>query len=106
MRAGALHLRIVLSRKDHRGASDGGALVWSPGPRRPVTAGLQALARVNAEGRYAREMCTTYPRPHFAAGPTYDASEVVEHNDPARSCSMIVDGRVYDLTRFARLQPA
>lgn len=164
--AGALHLRIALSQEDRRGASDGGALVWSPAPRRPIGALLaedaeagrlekllrpeseggpgghvyvcgragfaaaveeslqavaarflsgspaqrqaearEALSRLNGEGRYAREVYTTYPGPHFAAGRTYDASEVVVRNDPGRSCWMVVEGRVYDLTRFAHLHP-
>lgn len=165
--AGALHLRVALTREDRHGASEGGTLVWSPAPRRrigalltdeaetahlgallrPTSAGgpgghvyvcgrtgfaaavedaleavlahptagpgdererqqaRQALYRLNGEGRYEQEVFTTYPGPHFAGGRTYDASEVAAHNDPQHSCWMVVDGRVYDLTRFAQLHP-
>lgn len=164
--AGALHVRIALSREDRRGASQRGRLVWSAGPRGHVGAlledevearrlwqllrsesdggpgghvyvcgrtrfaasveeSLEAVAarflpgageqrreqardtlfRLNGEGRYAREVYTTYPGPHFAAGPTYDASDVADRNDPDRCCWTIIAGRVYDLTRFAQLHP-
>jgi cytochrome b involved in lipid metabolism len=68
-------------------------------------AAAELLARLNGDGRYAKEIYTTYPGPHFAHEQTYDASEVVSHNDPESGYWTIINGRVYDLTRFAHLHP-
>lgn len=66
----------------------------------------ETLFRLNGHGRYSREVYTTYPGPHFAQQRRrLDASEVVQHNDPDRSCWLIIEGRVYDVTRFAQLHP-
>ena len=65
----------------------------------------QALYRLVGEDRLMLEIFTTYTGPQFEQRHTYDASEVVSHNNDQDGYWMIISGRVYDLTKFARLHP-
>jgi len=66
--------------------------------------GQQRLVRLAGEGRLMQEIYTTYSGPHFDQQ-TFDASEVVLHNDDDQGYWLIVSGRVYDVTDFSRLHP-
>jgi len=65
----------------------------------------QALFRLIGEKRYLQEIFTTYPGPQTESLPTYDASEIACHNDEDHGLWMTIDGRVYDVTEFARMHP-
>ena len=66
---------------------------------------VSPLARLTGEGRYVPEVYTTYVASQREAGTYLDASEVVDHNDDGSGYWAIIEGRVYDLTRFADLHP-
>jgi sulfite reductase (NADPH) flavoprotein alpha-component len=65
----------------------------------------QHLYRLVGEDRLMLEIFTTYAGPQFEQRRTYDASEVVSHNNDQDGYWMIISGRVYDLTEFAHLHP-
>ena len=76
------------------------------GRPRPAGAGTRtSLASLTGQGRYVPEVYTTYRARSSDVGRRIDASEVVEHNDEQHGLWMIIEGRVYDLTRFAQLHP-
>ena len=64
-----------------------------------------SLARLTGEGRYVPEVYTTYVGRTDDGTDRIDASEVVDHNDEEHGYWAIINGRVYDLTRFADLHP-
>jgi sulfite reductase alpha subunit-like flavoprotein len=63
----------------------------------------QVLYRLVGEERYMQDVFTTYTGSHIDQKQTYDASEIVLHNDEANGYWMVLNGRVYDLTEFAHL---
>jgi sulfite reductase alpha subunit-like flavoprotein len=62
--------------------------------------GLPELA---ADGRFVREVFSTYTFPHGDAPVAVDASEIARRND--EPLWMVFDGRVYDVTEFLALHP-
>jgi sulfite reductase (NADPH) flavoprotein alpha-component len=67
--------------------------------------GQDALAQLAADGRFEREVFTTYTVPHGSSPAAFDASEVALHNDDERGLWMVFDGRVYDVSGFEALHP-
>jgi cytochrome b involved in lipid metabolism len=64
-----------------------------------------AIARLVAEGRLHLDVFTSYSGAYHTGARQFDASEVVQHNDDAHGYWMVVNGRVYDVTRLVRLHP-
>jgi sulfite reductase alpha subunit-like flavoprotein len=92
------------------GAEGGSAYVCGrAGFAKAVTGALTEvvgdLAQLAADGRFVREVFTTYTRPHHRAPASFDASEIALHNDERRGLWMVLDGRVYDVTAFQALHP-
>jgi sulfite reductase (NADPH) flavoprotein alpha-component len=65
----------------------------------------ERLYRLMGEGRYQQDVFTTYTAPHMDVVPAYDASQLVLHNDAEAGYWMALNGRVYDVTRFAHMHP-
>jgi sulfite reductase (NADPH) flavoprotein alpha-component len=63
------------------------------------------LYRLVGEGRYMQDIFTTYTGSHIDSKQTYDASEIVLHNNGENGYWMVINGRVYDLTEFSQLHP-
>jgi sulfite reductase alpha subunit-like flavoprotein len=57
-----------------------------------------------ADRRYMQDIFTTYS-PTFRNKNLYNASQVVEHNNPTNGYWAIVNSKVYDLTEFIHLHP-
>ena len=74
-------------------------------PSPSTGAGGSCLARLTGEGRYVPEVYTTYVGRSDDCADLIDASEVVDHNDERHGYWSIIEGRVYDLTRFSQLHP-
>lgn len=62
------------------------------------------LFRLAAERRLVFDVFSTYEPARREEQRSFDASEVVAHNTPASTWT-IIDGRVYDMTDFAMLHP-
>jgi cytochrome b involved in lipid metabolism len=58
-----------------------------------------------ADGRFQKDVFTTYSGPYAAETRRYDASEVVMHNNDAHGRWLVVDGKVYDVDEFRFLHP-
>lgn len=71
------------------------------GPAR-LEAARQKFYAIFAERRYLQDVYTTYS-PAYHNQPLFDASEVVEHNNPEKGYWMVINGKVYDLTQFIHL---
>lgn len=67
--------------------------------------GVRLLYRMAADERYLQDVFTTYSEPAAASRRTFDASEVVLHNDAGHGYWMVIHGRVYDVTEFLHLHP-
>jgi sulfite reductase alpha subunit-like flavoprotein/pSer/pThr/pTyr-binding forkhead associated (FHA) protein len=65
----------------------------------------QMLYRIFGEERYMQDIFTTYTGPLIDRQQTYNASEIVLHNDAENGYWMVLNGRVYDLTEFSQLHP-
>jgi sulfite reductase (NADPH) flavoprotein alpha-component len=65
--------------------------------------GRRRFYRLVGEDRYLQEIFTTYPGAHFRQPTLVNASDVVLHNSPERGYWMVINGRVYDVTQFARM---
>jgi cytochrome b involved in lipid metabolism len=63
------------------------------------------IARLVAEGRLLLDVFTSYTGSYQSGIQRFDASEVVLHNNDAQGYWMVVNGRVYDVTRFVQLHP-
>ena len=63
----------------------------------------RTLYRLVGEERYMQDIFTTYTGSHIDQQQTYDASEIVRHNNEENGFWMVLNGRVYDLTEFAHL---
>ncbi|GLV60842.1 hypothetical protein KDH_76610 [Dictyobacter sp. S3.2.2.5] len=57
------------------------------------------IRQLIAEGRYMQDIFTTYSG-HAQEGKTYNISQVVLQNTPARGYWMVVSGKVYDVSDF------
>jgi ferredoxin-NADP reductase/cytochrome b involved in lipid metabolism len=70
--------------------------------------GRAFVRRLVAERRLMQDVFTTFA-PHTAPGVggarTYDASELVLHNDDEQGHWLAIDGNVYDVTEFMHLHP-
>lgn len=58
-----------------------------------------------AQRRYHQDVFTTYTGVIQEAAVSYDASELVLHNNPDQGYWMAISGRVYDVTSFAQMHP-
>jgi ferredoxin-NADP reductase len=67
--------------------------------------GEERLAQLAADGRFEREVFTTYTVPHSGSPAAFDASAVALHNDAEHGLWVVIDGRVYDVSRFEALHP-
>jgi sulfite reductase alpha subunit-like flavoprotein len=73
------------------------------GGQQGATVGREQLFRLVGEDRYLQEIFTTYPGAQFLERKLIFASEVVLHNNPIDGYWMVIGGRVYDVTEFARM---
>jgi cytochrome b involved in lipid metabolism len=65
----------------------------------------QLFYRLVADRRYLLDVFTTYSGPASAVKQTFNASEVVLHNNESAGHWMVLSGKVYDLTEFVNLHP-
>ena len=65
----------------------------------------QLFYRLVADRRYLLDVFTTYSGPASAVKQTFDASEVVLHDNESAGYWMVLSGKVYDLTEFVNLHP-
>jgi sulfite reductase (NADPH) flavoprotein alpha-component len=65
----------------------------------------QTLYRMVGEERYMQDIFTTYTGSYIDQKTTYDASEIVRHNNEENGYWMVIDGRVYDMNEFKHLHP-
>ncbi|MCP4422200.1 MAG: hypothetical protein GY805_36780 [Chloroflexi bacterium] len=63
----------------------------------------QILYRLVGEDRYKQDIFTTYTGSHLDQKQSYDASEIVLHNNHTDGFWMIINGRVYDMNEFGHL---
>lgn len=106
--ASAAHISRLLGDPDPNGAV--AYVCGRAGFARSVSAALEELLpgrlpQLAADGRFVREIFTTYSTPQHDAPASFDASEICMHNDEATGLWTVLDGRVYDLTQFLDLHP-
>jgi len=63
----------------------------------------QILYQLVGEDRYKQDIFTTYTGSHIDQKQTYDASEIVLHNNQTDGFWMVISGRVYDMNEFGHL---
>jgi sulfite reductase (NADPH) flavoprotein alpha-component len=63
------------------------------------------LYRLVGEERYMQDIFTTYTGSYIDSQKTFNASEIVLHNNTEHGYWMVLNGRVYDLTEFSQLHP-
>ena len=80
---------------------------FSPGADQEARAAAahETFYQLVADRRYLQDIFTTYSGPYQEGSRSYNASDVVLHNDDEHGCWFVVDGRVYDLTEFIHLHP-
>jgi sulfite reductase (NADPH) flavoprotein alpha-component len=68
--------------------------------------GRQALRQMVADRRLMMDIFTAFaPAADAAAGVSFEASDVVLHNDDEHGYWLVVDGMVYDMSEFVNLHP-
>jgi sulfite reductase (NADPH) flavoprotein alpha-component len=65
----------------------------------------EVLYQLAADGRYLQDIFTTYAGPTEPGTTSYNASDVVLHNDGDAGQWLVISGQVYDVTEFANLHP-
>ncbi|MCP4360761.1 MAG: FHA domain-containing protein [Chloroflexi bacterium] len=77
---------------------------YSQGSSEEIEAQInKILYRLVGEDRYKQDIFTTYTGSHIDQKQTYDASEIVLHNNHTDGFWMVISGRVYDMNEFGHL---
>jgi sulfite reductase (NADPH) flavoprotein alpha-component len=63
------------------------------------------IAKMTADGRLMQDVFTTYSGAYQDGVRSFDASDIVLHNNPDQGYWMVVSGRVYDVGEFMNLHP-